>query len=217
MDIVFSDITLRYGQHTVYDKFDFTARDREITAVLGRSGCGKTTLLNLAAGLLRPQAGTVEFDSLSATAAVCSYVFQTPRLLPNLTAEGNLLYAGATPERAGELLEKIEVPAAMYPKAMSGGMAQRVGLARAFIRPEPIVLLDEPFKSLDLGLKHRLMTLTRALIEENAATVLFVTHDPAEADFLADRAVVIEQGKILYDQQKTDGRFVGLKEVLEGL
>lgn len=210
MDIVFSDITLRYGQHTVYDKFDFTARDREITAVLGRSGCGKTTLLNLAAGLLRPQAGKV-------TSAVCSYVFQTPRLLPNLTAEGNLLYAGATPERAGELLEKIEVPAAIYPKAMSGGMAQRVGLARAFIRPEPIVLLDEPFKSLDLGLKHRLMTLTRALIEENAATVLFVTHDPAEADFLADRAVVIEQGKILYDQQKTDGRFVGLKEVLEGL
>lgn len=209
MDIKFENIRKCYGETVVYDGFSLIAESGKVTALLGRSGCGKTTLLNLAAGLVRPDAGTV-------TAGDCSYVFQTPRLLPNLKARDNLLYVGANPTRADELLRLVEVPN-IYPKAMSGGMAQRIGLARAFIAPQPIVLMDEPFKSLDIGLKYRLMDLSKRLIEESGATVLFVTHDPAEAEYLADRAVVLEAGEIVYDRPRENDAFPDLTATLKRL
>lgn len=209
MDVVFDKITKRYGARIVYEGFDLTVKEGRVTALLGPSGCGKTTLLNLAAGLIVPDCGRV-------SAPPCSYVFQTPRLLPNLTALGNLVYAGATIARATELLRAVEVDD-VYPKAMSGGMAQRVGLARAFIGDKPLVLMDEPFKSLDVGLKFRLIELASRLAGETRATVLFVTHDPAEADLWADRAVVIDHGAVVYDREKEGGAFSGLLDLLRAL
>lgn len=209
MDIVFDKLVKRYGEKTVYDGFSITFRSGEVTALMGPSGCGKTTLLNILARLTTADGGRV-------TETACAYVFQTPRLLPNLTAKENLMYAGASPERAAELLRLVETED-VYPKAMSGGMAQRVGLARAFIQGAPVLLMDEPFKSLDVGLKYRLMQLSKDLIKRHSSTVIMVTHDVDEAEFSADRAVVIDRGRAVYDAYKSGGRFPGLTEALVAL
>lgn len=199
------DVSKSFGDTTVYAHFSL-ALDDEITAVLGRSGCGKTTLLNLIARTLSPDSGRIEGQGR------VSYVFQTPRLLPHLTVLGNLLYAGIDRTAALDALAACGVEGRLYPRELSGGMAQRVGMARAFAVPADTVLMDEPFKSLDLGLKNRLLALTRDLVA--GRRVILVTHDVAEAEYLADRALVLDGGRIVYDARKTDGRFVHLTEKL---
>ena len=199
------DVSKSFGDKTIYTDLSLELGD-EVTAVLGRSGCGKTTLLNLIAGILTPDGGRIEGQGR------VSYVFQSPRLLPHLTALGNLLYAGIDRTAALDALAACGVAENLYPRELSGGMAQRVGLARAFAVPADTVLMDEPFKSLDLGLKHRLLALTRELFSDRR--VILVTHDVAEAEFLADRAIVLDGGRIVYDAPKSDGRFIGLTEKL---
>lgn len=197
-----------YGDKMVYDSLSIDFGD-EITAVMGRSGCGKTTLLNIIAGTAAADSGEVTGQGR------VSYVFQEPRLIPHLTAVKNLIYAGVDERRAQEVLKSCGVDGKLYPYQMSGGMAQRVGLARAFAVKADTVLLDEPFKSLDLGLKKRLLELTASLYVSGA--VVMVTHDVAEAEFLASRAIVLDQGEIVYDAYKKDGRFDGLPELLYSL
>lgn len=197
-----------YGDKKIYDGFDLELNE-EITAVMGRSGCGKTTLLNIIAGTVRPDGGRVTGQGRVA------YVFQQPRLVPHLTALGNLMYAGIKPADAKKFLALCGVEEGVYPFRMSGGMAQRTGLARAFAAGADTVLLDEPFKSLDPGLKKRLLDLTASLYRTGAAVL--VTHDADEAEYLAARALVLDGGGIVYDARKTDGRFPGLKELLYSL
>jgi NitT/TauT family transport system ATP-binding protein len=163
---------------------------------LGPSGCGKTTLLKLLAGLLRPDGGVLE----GTEAAGCSFVFQEPRLLPWKTVLANVMLPAEpvlgkaeAEERARHFLRQVslEDQASSYPAELSGGQKQRASFARAFTFPGSILLLDEPFQSLDIPLRIQLMDLTRSLLEESPRLALVVTHDPREAVYLGQRIMVL--------------------------
>ena len=201
-------ITKTYGDKAVYDGFD--AEFEGITAVLGRSGCGKTTLLNIVAGLT-DCGGSVERQR------AVSYMFQQPRLIKNLTVLENLTYIGVPKSDAEEMLKKVEVEPSLYPKQLSGGMADRVSLARAFAKKGGTLLMDEPFRGLDIGLKSRIMELFKKLYNERGGDVLLVTHSPYEACALAGRAVVLENGKIIADLKADDLSEHALTDILKTL
>jgi len=175
-----------------------------LTAIVGRSGCGKTTLLRAIAGLEVLDHGTVSFPGGRPPIGM---VFQEPRLLPWKTVYENLELAvrhhpQAVRARAiGEALEKVGLAdcAASRPEALSGGMAQRVALARALVRDPSVLLLDEPFSALDAltrGLLHREFA---ALHRHHATTTVLVTHDIHEAVLLADRVIHLEAGRVTHD------------------
>lgn len=187
--IELKNITKRYGNLTIYENFNFSIEEGRITCILGESGSGKTTLLNMLAGLT-PYEGTIS------PALKCSYVFQQPRLVPNLTVMQNLLLVSGQKQRAEELLEEVGLfeKAQAYPAELSGGQAQRVSLARAFLYPSDLILLDEPFSSLDLRIKLKVADLFLRLREREGRTAVFVTHDIDEAAMLAHRIVVLKGG-----------------------
>lgn len=189
-------IVKRYGEKTALDIPELHIGAGEITAVLGESGAGKTTLLNVIAGAL-PHEGTVR------GAGRVSYLFQSPKLLPHLTAEENLKFV-LPKEKWGEIpamLKKVglEGREKARPSELSGGEKQRVAIARAFLFPHDTLLMDEPFSSLDLSLKKSLLALAVSLWQETGSTVVFVTHDVREAALLSQRALVLREGKIVAD------------------
>ena len=188
-------ISKSYGENRVFSDFAFQIETGDVVCVLGVSGAGKTTLLNILAGL-------TAFDGeLLGTFEKVGYVFQEPRLLPNLTALENLLYAGCERANAESVLDKVGLSAHKNkrPKALSGGEKQRVAVARAFACGAELLLLDEPFSSLDTALKIRLWEAFARLWEESKPTVVLVTHDIEEAWALGRRIVVLDKGKIVYD------------------
>lgn len=188
------NVTQKYGALTVYENFSLSLEEGKIACILGASGCGKTTLLNMLARLV-PFSGTIE------PMQTCSYIFQQPRLVPNLTVEGNLRLVCRDAARIRDMLGRIGLAdkAKAYPVELSGGQAQRVSIARAFLHPSSLLLMDEPFSSLDTALKIRLMRLFAEIWREERRTVLFVTHDVEEAYMLAHRALVLRGGKIAAD------------------
>ena len=177
------------------------AQSGEIVAILGGSGCGKTTLLRLTAGLDRPSAGVIAIDgqAVAGTHPAISAVFQEPRLLPWLTVGRNIGFGGRRiarserQRRVGDLLERIGLAgyAARWPKDLSGGQQQRVAIARALIGHPEILLLDEPFSALDAFTRASLHEMLLSLWRDLRPTILMVTHDVEEAVFLADRIVVM--------------------------
>lgn len=190
------DIRASYGEVAVLDGISLDFEPESVTVVLGPSGCGKTTLLNIAAGLKAPDAGTrTGFDGLR-----FSYAFQEPRLLPWIGARENIAFAlsGALPReealgRADRFLAAAGLAefADAVPSKLSGGMRQRLSLARAFAFPSELLLLDEAFKAVDLKTKLELMDVFLGLLREERRTVICVTHDVEEAVYLADRVVVL--------------------------
>ena len=205
MDVVLRNITKRYGDKTVYQGFDLTLKEGEVTALLGPSGCGKTTLLNILGGL-------TPFEGEAEVPAEVSYLFQRDRLLPNLKVLDNLLYVlGGRPdarERALKTLSLVEMEgeADRYPRELSGGMAQRVAMARAFCFPSELLLMDEPFRNLDFALKLRLMQVFESLRAEMPRTCLFVTHDLEEALTLGDRVLILKAGKLAADVRLSESK-----------
>jgi sulfonate transport system ATP-binding protein len=177
------------------------AHSGEVIALLGGSGCGKTTLLRLTAGLDQPSAGTIAIDGqpVAGTHPAISAVFQEPRLLPWLRVSHNIGFGGhrlpkvERQRRTDDLLERIGLAGydARWPKDLSGGQQQRVAIARALIGHPEILLLDEPFSALDAFTRASLHELLLALWQELRPTILMVTHDVDEAVFLADRIVVM--------------------------
>ncbi|MCK0510949.1 ABC transporter ATP-binding protein [Aromatoleum buckelii] len=195
-----------YALKTVLDDIDLTLEAGRVMALVGPSGCGKTTLLHLCAGLVPVQRGLLE-NSFARPAVM----FQQPRLLPWKTARDNIalgLKAAGVPSA-----ERIRRSAAMaravglddlaldqFPHALSGGMQSRVALARALVLAPDLLLMDEPFSALDIGLKGQLHRLLLDHQREHGLAVLMITHDLMEAVRLADTILVMapEPGRIVY-------------------
>ncbi len=192
------NVCKRYGEKLALDGITLEIERGRITAVLGESGAGKTTLLNVLADL-------VPFDGSKKDFPAVSYLFQDDKLLPNLTVEKNLRLV-LDKSRWGEIgpmLGKVGLAGKekRYPNSLSGGERRRVAIARAFLYPHGLLLMDEPFSSLDLSLKKTLIELVASLWRERGDTVVFVTHDVREATLLSHRAVVLKGGRIVADHR----------------
>jgi sulfonate transport system ATP-binding protein len=179
-----------YGARRVLDGFDLDVLAGETVAILGASGCGKSTLLRCVGGLERPDAGIVDVEG------EIGFVFQEPRLMPWLTVERNVEFAARDAgERAriGDVLALVGLGDAtrLLPKELSGGMAQRAALARSLLRNPKVLLLDEPLSALDALLRLDLQTAIARIVRETGSTALLVTHDVDEANYLADRVIVL--------------------------
>jgi sulfonate transport system ATP-binding protein len=181
---------------------NLTVHEGEIVSLIGGSGCGKTTLLRLIAGLDRESAGQIRLDGevLSGPHPAVGIVFQEPRLLPWLSVSDNIAFgldglsAAERKARVAHALEKIGLVehADRWPRDLSGGQQQRVSIARAFVTNPKVLLLDEPFSALDAFTRASLHEHLLGLWEETRPTVVLVTHDVQEAVTLADRAVVMQ-------------------------
>jgi sulfonate transport system ATP-binding protein len=188
-----------YGGRPVLGPVDLTLAAGTITAIIGRSGCGKTTLLRCLGGLEAPDAGTITVGDGRVKRQDIGYVFQEPRLMPWLTVARNVGFglAGApAAERAaaiGEALATVGLSdaASLLPKQLSGGMAQRVALARALAPRPAIILLDEPFSALDPFTREQMQDHLLHLHQHYGATMVLITHDMDEALALAHRVIVL--------------------------
>lgn len=200
----------RYGGAgpAIVDRVDWTIPRGEIHCLLGRSGCGKTTLLKLAAGLILPKEGTIRIggETLRGPGARIGFVFQAPTLLGWLSALDNVLLPISLKRRvtasdraaARDLLALVGLAdlAARRPFELSGGQQSRVAVARALIGEPDLLLLDEPFAALDALTREELQDDLLRLCRLHGTTALFVTHDIAEAVYLADRVAVMAVGRV---------------------
>ena len=184
------DLCVNYKDKVVFKNFNLELPEHTTLCIMGKSGCGKSTLLNAAANLL-PHGGQVEGFG------TCGYVFQQSRLIPSMTVLGNVEYVlqgekSDVRRRAERALEDMGIAhlAYKYPNRISGGEAGRVSLARALAYGAQTLLLDEPFRALDIGIKRGII---HNLVDSGmyGATVLFVTHDVEEALMCADRVIVL--------------------------
>ena len=210
MSLEFRHIAHAYGAVRALEDISFTAPAGEITCLLGASGCGKSTLLGLAAGMLTVQQGAIllgdevladDRRSPPPEARPVGLVFQDGALFPHMTIAANVAF-GLPRERHGEVeswLAKVGLAGmgARYPHELSGGQQQRAALARAIAPGPAVLLMDEPFASVDIVLRRRLRRDCRILLREAGATVVLVTHDPAEALDIGDRIAVMESGRIV--------------------
>lgn len=199
------------GWLPVVQGVDWILPEGEFHCLVGRSGCGKTTWLKLAAGLLRPDAGELRLQGQLLTGPTSSmgFVFQSPTLLNWLSVQDNVLLPirlhrpvqDADVQRAQTLLAQMGLTPwlAQSPARLSGGQQSRVAIARALVTEPSLLLMDEPFAALDAITREELQDELVQLCQARRTTVLFVTHDMAEAVMLADRIAVMSQGRVVAD------------------
>lgn len=245
MDLHIQGISKQYANVAALDAVDLDIASGELVALLGPSGSGKTTLLRVIAGLLHPDRGRLLFGDDDATRLSLrernvGFVFQHYALFKHMTVAENIAFGlrsrprrrrpdkAAIARRVQELLTLIQLPelGGRYPEQLSGGQKQRVALARALAIDPTVLLLDEPFGALDAKVRVELRRWLRRLHEQTGQTTLFVTHDQEEALELADRVVVLRDGRI--EQVGTPEQiyrepasayvfdFIGRANVLEG-
>lgn len=227
----FDQGAVQTGNHPVLTNFSLTLDRSKITVLIGRSGCGKTTLLHILAGLCSVDRGSIDPVDLSRRSGV---VFQDHRLLPWATVEANLMLAlhvrkdlskQAKRDRVINVLGSLGLEKTLnsFPAELSGGMAQRVALGRALLLEPELFLLDEPFAALDAITRAEMQNLLLDLHISTPTTTLFVTHDLDEASLIADRILVMDQGRICSDiavdlphpRHSQDGTLRALKNRIE--
>ena len=213
--ITFESVTKRYAEKTAVDSLTFEVPQGEVCVLIGPSGCGKTTTLRMVNRLIEPTSGRILVNGTDATAMNVEelrrglgYVIQSVGLFPHLTVADNI---GVVPrlldwdkrriaERADELLALVglapEEYRAKYPVQLSGGEAQRVGVARALAADPPVLLMDEPFGAVDPLNRERLQAEFARIQRDLKKTVIFVTHDIDEAIRLADRVAIMRDGRL---------------------
>lgn len=203
----------------------FNVPEGEFLVVSGESGVGKTSLLRMIAGLMKPDAGSIRFKDftwfnnkthITPQQRDCGLVFQQYALFPNMSVEDNLKYAltkGQLMTDVEELLEIMEISGlrTQKPAQLSGGQQQRVALARTLVQKPKLLLLDEPLSALDRPMRIRLQEYLRKVHEKYQLTTIMVTHDPSEALRLADRIIAIEGGQIVREAKPTE--FFGNKSL----
>ena len=199
-DIRVKNFTCSYEQKTIFDNFDVTFEQGKINVILGGSGVGKTTLLNAIANI-KSYEGQIE-----GCEGGVSYIFQKDRLIPSISVYKNLdlILKGVVKDKAErkrmieQTADDLEISDVLksLPSEISGGQAQRVSMARAFLYPSDVMLLDEPFKALDTALKTRLIKQFAALQTKKQKTVVFVTHAIDECLLLADDYFVFDDAPV---------------------
>jgi len=195
MDIELKSVTKKYHDKVIFDSLTFTFKENQITCLMGPSGIGKTTLMRMIASLTDYEGEITPVDGIS-------YIFQEPRLIDNLTVYENLDYVikriykekKEREEIVDNILTKMELInyKNYYPKELSGGMAQRVSIARAFIFPSSLLIMDEPFKEIDATLKEKIIKEFLNLLKENKKTVIYITHDIDEAKSITKNIYTIK-------------------------
>jgi NitT/TauT family transport system ATP-binding protein len=199
--IICTDIVKRFEDLLVLNKLSFRVKKGEFLVILGPSGCGKSTLLQIIAGFIKPDSGKIRIDGaeLIKPDKKFGFVFQDYALFNWKTVLGNVLSGISKEENKKEIalnmIEKVELSefAHHYPHQLSGGMKQRVGLARALAYNPEILLMDEPFGALDAQTRKLMQQELMKLMKEFNKTVVFVTHSVIEAVYLADRIIVLSK------------------------
>ena len=199
-NVVVKNLNVRYEDKVIFDSFNIEFEEKKVNVILGSSGVGKTTILNSIAGIL-PYEGSIEGHEDGV-----SYIFQKDRLIPTITIYKNLDLILKTKikdkiERKEKILKmlsllEIEDCAKKYVTEMSGGQIQRAAIARAFLYPSNVILLDEPFKALDTSLKSKLIKVLLELNRKEQKTVIFVTHAIDECLLAADNVYVFANNPV---------------------
>jgi NitT/TauT family transport system ATP-binding protein len=196
VDLTLRGVCKQFGDHCVLRDIDMEFDEGRLICILGPSGCGKTTLLNLMAGLIRAERG----ELVGFSGRQVSYIFQEPRLIKWKTVRENIefvLQEAVSREQRREIVARYLDLVGLapfqdhYPSQLSGGMRQRVSIARAFAHPSDLLLMDEPFNSLDLDLKLSLIRSFTDLWLRDGRTTIFVTHDIQEAALLGDEIYIM--------------------------
>jgi NitT/TauT family transport system ATP-binding protein len=212
------DISVAYatrkGPVQALERLDLVVQPSSFVSVLGPSGCGKSTLVKLVAGLLKPTTGRISFDGVTSTGARddVGVAFQQAALLPWKSALENVLLPlrlkgqtnAAARERAEGLLDLVGLTGSRdsFPHELSGGMQQRVSLARSLVRDPSVLVMDEPFSALDAMTRENMMMELQRVWLDKRPSVLFITHSIAEAVFLSDRVLVMSgrPGRVIMDR-----------------
>ena len=204
--VAIENVTMSFGSFVAVQDVNLTVADGEFVAIVGPTGCGKSTILNAIAGLLKPAKGSVSIDGsvVSGVQNNIGYLFQQDALLPWKTAIENVelgpmfqgVSAGERRERALKWLAKVGLKGFedRYPHQLSGGQRKRVQMAQALITGPKVILMDEPFSALDIHTRHLMQNELLRLWQEERRAVVLITHDLEEAIALGDRVVVLASG-----------------------
>jgi putative spermidine/putrescine transport system ATP-binding protein len=209
--LTLSALSKRFGEVTAIDQVSLDIGDGEFVCLLGPSGCGKSTLLRMVAGFETPSAGEIRIDGTSVVGLPpnrrpTGMVFQSHALWPHMTVQGNIVFGlklrhltrAEVRRKVASVLELVGLAGLerRYPGQLSGGQQQRVAIARCIVLEPKILLMDEPFASLDTHLRVRLRDEVHAIQRRLGLTTIFVTHDQEEALTLADKVAVMNAGRI---------------------
>ncbi len=210
--IKIDNITKKYGEKNILNNFELKIDEREFVSILGPSGCGKTTIINLIAGFEEPNFGEITVDNKK-TKNESGVIFQEFSIFPWRNVLENILLGFENNKiiseedkirKANEIIKLVELEGQenKYPKELSGGMKQKVAIARTMANNPKIILMDEPFASLDAQMREKLQDLILNIWKKHSKTILFVTHDIEEALYLGSRVILLnKKGDIVLDKK----------------